>query len=117
MGRISFRILCREDLLHLHICICISTDRKAYTDERNAAVPIMYVKEVFGKIILPLLVSLIFPYVLQQFFDPSVGRMLLISSTSVVWTGGCIAMFGLTKGERDFIFNKIKSFTLKSLDQ
>lgn len=77
---------------------------------------IMYVKEVLGKIILPLLVSLIFPYVLQQFFEPSVGRMLLISSTSVVWTGGCIAMFGLTKGERDFIFNKIKSFTLKSLD-
>lgn len=75
---------------------------------------IMYVKEVFGKIIPPLLVSLIFPYVLQQFFEPSAGRMLLISSTSIVWTGGCIAILGLTKGERDFIFNKIKSIALKS---
>ena len=75
---------------------------------------IMYVKEVFGKIFPPLLVSLIFPYVLQQFFEPSVGRMLLISSTSVVWTGGCIAVLGLTKGERDFIFNKIKLIALKS---
>ena len=78
---------------------------------------VMYVKEVLAKIMIPLLASLIIPYILQQLFIPSIGRMIFVVSTSVIWTILCITVFGLTKGERVIIFSKVRSIVLKLINK
>lgn len=70
---------------------------------------IMFVKEVLGKIILPFIFAMILPYILVQILDPSLGRTLLVCISSVLWTGLCVVILGLTKGERETIFSKIRT--------
>ena len=78
--------------------------------KENLQFPIMmYVREVLGKIIIPIITSLIVPFVLHKFFEPSVIRMFLVCISSVIWTGLCVLAFGLTKGERIMLNKKIKS--------
>lgn len=69
----------------------------------------MFVKEVLSKIFLPFVFAMILPYILVQIIEPSLGRTVLICISSVCWTGFCIVILGLTKGERDTIFSKIRT--------
>lgn len=66
----------------------------------------MFLREVLGKIIFPLLTSLIVPFILKEYIEPSLIRMILLSIVSILWTGLCILVFGLTKGERDMLYQK-----------
>lgn len=75
----------------------------------------MYVKEVIGRIIVPSLIALVFPNVLCRLIEPSLGRTFFVCVSSVIWTGFCISLFGLTKGERKIIFGKLKSIINKFL--
>lgn len=74
---------------------------------------VMFLKEVISKIFPTSLISLIVPYVLCQVIEPSLGRTILVCLASVVWTGICIIVCGLTKGERVTIYGKLKSFVDK----
>lgn len=74
--------------------------------------PIVYLKDVFGKIIIPLLLSCIFPLVVNNIFIPSVARAIFSSIGSVIWSVLCISVFGLTKSERTKIITKCKSILL-----
>lgn len=69
----------------------------------------MFLREVLGKIIFPLLTSLIVPFILKEYIEPSLIRMILLSIVSILWSGLCILVFGLTKGERDMLYQKIKN--------
>ena len=74
---------------------------------------IMYVKEVIGKIIIPSIVSLILPFALCRFMEPSLGRTFIVCLSSLLWTGLCVYVLGLTKGERLIIGEKAKSISRK----
>lgn len=67
----------------------------------------LYVTEVLLKIITPTITALILPYLLCININPSVMRIFIISLSSVIWTGTCILILGLTKGERKTIISKI----------
>lgn len=69
----------------------------------------MYLREVLGKIVIPSIISLIVPYMLQEFLEPSLIRMLLLCVASILWSGLCILAFGLTKGERTTLYQKSKT--------
>lgn len=69
----------------------------------------MYLREVLGKIVIPSIISLIVPYMLQEFLEPSLKRMLLLCVASILWSGVCILAFGLTKGERTTLYQKSKT--------
>lgn len=75
----------------------------------------MYVKDVLGKIILPTLLSFILPMLILRLFQPSIFRMLSVILISIVWSAFSILFFGLTKGERFAIKEKISAISEKVL--
>lgn len=74
---------------------------------------LMYVQDVLIKIIIPLMMSLIVPFVIQLFFEPSICRLFFVCISSVLWSIICIFTFGMTKGERTTIIMKTRTVLAK----
>lgn len=51
-------------------------------------------------------VSFILPTIIVCFMKQSIGRFFLNVTVSILWTGLCCVVFGLTKGERVFFWEK-----------
>lgn len=50
------------------------------------------------------------PFVVQNYFRPSLCRFIIICIFSILWTVFCIYMVGLRRNEKEFIIGKVKSF-------
>lgn len=100
-------------IIYIGVYVCVQVARLFLMKEMLQFPILMYVKEVIGRIILPVITSVLIPFTLQKVLEPSVGRTMLVCFSSVIWTGLCISIFGLTKGERIKVFGKLKSVIAK----
>lgn len=74
---------------------------------------IMFIRDVIGRIALPTLFALILPYLLCLLIPESLWRVFLVCSLSIIWSSSCILLFGLTKGERTTLCNKLKAIVYR----
>lgn len=73
----------------------------------------MFINEVFLKIVIPSISALVLPYLICNYFEQSIIRALLLCMLSAIWTIFCVFLFGLTKGERITVIKRIHTITLK----
>lgn len=57
--------------------------------------------------------SFILPLMLSFVMEDSILRFFVMSIVSVLWTGICCIIFGLTKNERLFLFNRVNTLMIK----
>lgn len=72
-----------------------------------------YVKEVLFIIIIVAVAALLIPSLLYFYIEPSMLRFFVIFGTSVIWSGIVILTLGFTKGERDFLNDRIAAIRHK----
>lgn len=67
-----------------------------------------HLREVIWPCLSVSLVSFAVPLVLCYLMKPGIVRFVVNVPVSVLWTGLCCVVLGLTRGERDFFWNKAK---------
>ena len=76
--------------------------------------PVMrYVKEVILPVLIVGSASVIMPLILVYFISPSILRFILVTIISIMSTSCCVYLFGLTKGERSMVVNKVNTVVFK----
>lgn len=100
-------------IIYIGIYTCVQVARLFLMKEMLQFPISMYIKEVISRIIPPCIMSLIIPFILTRILEPSIIRTLIVCTSSIIWSLLCISIFGLTKGERITIFNKIRSVISK----
>ena len=73
----------------------------------------MYTKEVFSPIILTTIVSIIIPITISLYMEPTILRLIVIVTTSIISVSLCALYIGMTNGERNVIISKVKSIITK----
>lgn len=74
---------------------------------------IRHLKEAIFPCLLVSIFSFVLPTVVSHYMQQDILRFFVNVSVSVIWTCLCCLIFGLTKGERAFIFEKTKHFLRK----
>ena len=100
-------------IIYIIVYFFVQVVRLLLMKEMLAFPIIMFVKEVVGKIMLPLLVSLILPFIMVMMIEPSFLRVVLVCMFSICWTTLSIFIFGLVREERITIIGKAKSLINK----
>lgn len=72
-----------------------------------------FLREAFIPSMIVSVVSFIVPLIICYSMESTIVRFLINVPVSVLWTGLCCIVFGLTKGERLFFWNKAKLLTAK----
>ena len=67
-----------------------------------------FLKDSFIPCVVVSVTSFIVPIIVAQFMEQNIIRFFVISTISVLWTCICCTLFGLTKSERAFFFDKAK---------
>lgn len=67
-----------------------------------------FLKEVFVPCILVSILSFAIPLIVCYSMEPGILRFFINVPIAVLWTGICCVIFGLTKNERIFFWNKFK---------
>lgn len=73
----------------------------------------MFVREVMGRLMIVTPIAFVLPVLIAYYLESSWGRLILMCVVSVVSTCICIYAFGLERGERAFVVNKI-GYVLKN---
>lgn len=75
------------------------------------------VRQFFKEVIVPCVIvsitSFIVPVVVAHYMKQGIIRFLVNGAISVAWTSLCCVLFGLTRYERVFFFNKVKALINK----
>lgn len=72
-----------------------------------------FLREVFLPCILVSIVSFIVPLAVCHYMERGLLRFFINVPVAVLWTGICCILFGLTKNERLFFWNKAQSLLSK----
>lgn len=67
-----------------------------------------YFKNVFSRVIVTTIFSVIMPIMVRSHMDEGFLRFTIVTATSLVSVGGFVFVFGLTQTERVFIRDKVK---------
>ena len=65
-----------------------------------------YIKNIYIPVITTIVISIILPTVVRMQFDEGWLRFILVGITCLLSVGISCFIFGLTKGERQFIIDK-----------
>ena len=104
-------------IIYIIVYALVQVVRLVLMKEMLAFPIMMYVRDVIGRIFIPILISPILPLILHYYFEESISRMFTVCFTSVLWTALSIFVFGLTRGERNVIFGKVKYLIMKGFRQ
>lgn len=72
-----------------------------------------FLRDAFIPSIIVSITAFVVPLILCYYMEPGIMRFLINVPISVLWTCLCCIVFGLTKNERLFFWNKIKQLTAK----
>lgn len=68
-----------------------------------------FLRDVFIPCIIVSILSFILPLIICFYMEPSILRFFINVPIAVIWTCICCVLFGLTKGERLFFWDKTKT--------
>lgn len=68
-----------------------------------------YTTDVLIPLVIVTALALTVPFVIAHFMEDSLWRLLILTPVSILWTVIVIYLAGLSKGERQFVVNKIKN--------
>ncbi len=69
--------------------------------------PMMFVKEVLGKVVPAAVIALAVTFLVRRVFDPGLWRLLVSLAVGFVSTGVAAYFFSLSEGERSFVKSKL----------
>lgn len=69
----------------------------------------LYIKRCIKPCLQVSVASFVLPLLVIRLLSPGIIRFVVITFISVIWTLFCCYSFGLDKGERDFVRNKVKT--------
>ena len=72
-----------------------------------------HIKEVIMPCVMVSITSFIVPLFVCYYMNPGAIRFLVNVPVSIIWTCLCCILFGLTKNERNFFWDKVKLMALK----
>lgn len=72
-----------------------------------------HLREAIVPCIIVSVTSFVVPLIVCYFMEPGVLRFFVNVPVAVLWTGLCCVVFGLTKNERLFFWNKTKTMLLR----
>lgn len=72
-----------------------------------------FLKDVIQPCVIVSIASFAVPVILAHIMEQSILRFFVMTAVSVLWTGICCILFGLTKNERQFFWNKMAQLLKK----
>lgn len=77
----------------------------------------LYIKRCIKPCLQVSIASFVLPLLVIRLLSPGIIRFVVITFISVIWTLFCCYSFGLDKGERDFVRNKVKTLYYNRLSK
>lgn len=99
----------------VHLCFeLIAQTMRIYIASRILGFELInYVKHVVVRIFIVLILSMAIPLLLYLKLDYSIMSIVVITAVSVLLTLIIVLIVGLTKGEQQFLYNKLLKFRIK----